>query len=336
MPQTNSSKTAIRKTAIIGAGIGGLTCGRQLTAAGHCVTVFDKSRGVGGRLSTRRGEDGIAFDHGAQYFTVKDPAMQLQVDRWVKDKTAAVWDVRIGALRQGQWTPVTTHVPRYIGAPAMNAIGKSLAAGLDVQRQTRIVAISREGSQWRLQTAAGDVHAGFDTLLLNAPAPQSAELTRGFAAFCSQIAEAVIAPAWAAMVAFEEPLPLPWDAAFVEDSALSWVARNSSKPGRPAEYDCWVLHGSSAWSQQNLEEPASVVQQKLLAAFWKATGHKPQQHAALSAHRWRYALPVEPLASHCLFDAQLQLGACGDWCGGPRVEGAYLSGLALAGQVLQT
>ncbi len=320
--------------AIIGAGMAGLICAGKLKAAGHRVTVFDKSRGVGGRLSTRRGEDEMAFDHGAQYFTVKDAAMQPQVEAWIAEGVVAPWDVRIGSLEQGLFQPVSKDTVRYVGTPAMNALGKHLADGLNVQRQTRVTNIRRSDNIWRLEAEGEPVDGAFDVLLLNAPGPQTAELTAAFPDFCTKVQQAEIAPCWAAMVAFKEPLPLPYNAAFVEGSPLSWIARNSSKPQRSTKYDCWVLHGSPEWSQQHLEQTREEVLPALLDAFWQATGLDAAPHAAASAHRWRYALPVEPLDEHCLFDGELQLGACGDWCGGPRVEGAYLSGLALAEKVL--
>ena len=97
-----------------------------------------------------------------------------------------------------------------------------------------------------------------------------------------------------------------------------------------AKPDCWVLHANPDWSTAHLEDLQDEVAAQLLASFWEVLGVPPQQHALASAHRWRFALPSEPLEQRCLFDEDLRLGACGDWCGGPRIEGAYLSGIALA------
>ena len=80
--------------AVIGAGIAGLSCARALAASGVHVTVFDKSRGSGGRMSTRRGE-GWACDHGAQYFTARDPLFQAELARWQAAGVAARWQPRL-------------------------------------------------------------------------------------------------------------------------------------------------------------------------------------------------------------------------------------------------
>lgn len=316
--------------AVIGAGIGGLSCARQLAMAGFRVRVFDKGRGVGGRVSVRRSERGAVFDHGAQYFTVKHAAMVEQVERWKAVGVVAPWEGRIGSLRERQWTPTNSETTRYVGVPGMSAIAKHLAADLDVVLRCLVTNVDRVGKRWRLTGEDQRDFGTFDVLILNAPAPQSATLVGEFTGIAETIRSAGIAPCWAVMLAFDERLDLPWDAAFVDNSPLSWIARNSSKPARATEPDCWVLHANPQWSAQHLEDSCESVTAELLASFWDALGTSPQPHALTSAHRWRFALPTEPLEQRCLFDSGSRLGTCGDWCGGPRVEGAYLSGLALA------
>jgi predicted NAD/FAD-dependent oxidoreductase len=137
------------------------------------------------------------------------------------------------------------------------------------------------------------------------------------------------------MLAFEQSLELPFDGAFVHGSQLSWVARNDSKPGRVEDGETWILHASPEWSQEHMEDAPELVRELLTDAFWRATGIAGERAAYAVSHRWRYAIPPEPLADRCLFDAERRLGACGDWCGGPRVEGAFLSGVAIAERVLE-
>jgi predicted NAD/FAD-dependent oxidoreductase len=112
------------------------------------------------------------------------------------------------------------------------------------------------------------------------------------------------------------------------------VARDASKPRRP-EAETWILHGAPDWSREHLEDPADLVAERLLDAFAAATGSVRPSPDHLNAHRWRFALPMEPLPEPCLVDRDHGLAACGDWCGGPRVEGAFLSGRAAADELLQ-
>ena len=146
-------------------------------------------------------------------------------------------------------------------------------------------------------------------------------------------------PCLATMVTFEAPITHDWVGAFVHDSPLSWVARNSTKPGRHRAADAVrlehvVLHASAEWSRENLDREPAAVAEEMLAALWKASGLPPQEPISAISHRWRYAIPTEPAAERCLFDRDAGLTCCGDWAGGPRVEGAFLSGMAAAGRIL--
>ena len=136
------------------------------------------------------------------------------------------------------------------------------------------------------------------------------------------------------MLAFPSPLRFDFEGAFVHSSPLSWIARNSSKPGRNAETETWVLHASIDWTHAHLEEPAESIAQLLTEEFWPDIGLSATTADYSVAHRWRYALPPEPLAESCLFDSEMQVAACGDWCGGRRVERAFLSGVSAAGRVM--
>ena len=114
---------------------------------------------------------------------------------------------------------------------------------------------------------------------------------------------------------------------------LGWAARNTSKPGRPPG-EAWVLHARPEWSEAQLENEPGEVESLLLEAFGDALARPLPPPRFITAHRWRFALPDPPLGRPCLYDPEVGLGAAGDWCGGPRVEGAFLSGLALARQLL--
>ena len=134
------------------------------------------------------------------------------------------------------------------------------------------------------------------------------------------------------MVAFGGEIQAGFDGAFVHGSPLSWVVRDGSKPARP-EAEAWVLHASPDWSRRHLDLAPAEAAARLLEVFFTASGTRRVNPLHLDAHLWRFALP-DPLPDGCLFDSELRVAACGDWCGGPRVEGAFLSGLAAADHVL--
>jgi predicted NAD/FAD-dependent oxidoreductase len=319
--------------AVVGAGISGLICARTLADGGHRVQVFDKARGPGGRMSTRRVHD-WHFDHGAQYFTVRDPGFRARVAAWRGDGLVAPWTGRIAVLDGGMTVMQADDTERLVAVPGMNALCRHLVRDLDVSYGTRVVNLERTAGRWRLESSDARDLGNFDAVVVSAPAPQAAALLEGAAPKLSARAGTVaMSPCWAVMAAFPEPLELGYDGAFVHRSPLSWVARNTSKPGRP-EGETWVLHGSPGWSGDNLELEPNEAAAQLLEAFGAAAGGLGSPPAHLDAHRWRYALPQAPLAEPCLDDAGLRLAVCGDWCGGPRVEGAFLSGSAAARRLL--
>ncbi len=315
------------RVAVIGAGMSGLTVARVLGDAGYPVTVFDKGRSPSGRLATRR-KDGGAFDHGAQYFTARDSLFLRLVRTWVDAGHAAEWQGRFGTLENGVATPKNEGPARYVGVPGMSAVAQQLATGVDVRSSVRVERVTRDGTGWALSSEKSEALGTFDAVVVAVPAPQAVPLLSAAPTLASRAATVQLEPCWAVMARFDEPVPLPFDGVFIHGSALSWAARDGSKPGRPAG-ERWVLHGSPDFTRTHLEETPEAVAPRLMEAFAQATGLSLRAREAV-AHRWRYALPSPALEEQALFDSALGLGACGDWCGGPRVEGAFLSGVALA------
>ena len=117
-----------------------------------------------------------------------------------------------------------------------------------------------------------------------------------------------------------------------EHDSLVWAAENSSKPGRDGH--TWVLHAAPEWSRRHLDDAPGQVARELCSRFCAVTGHDPDAIGFRAAHRWRHALVREPLEAGALWDPNLRVGICGDWCHSARIEGAYLSGQAVAGRML--
>jgi hypothetical protein len=305
---------------IIGGSVAGLACATTLARGGAGVTVLDKGRGPGGRMATRRVEIGgasVSFDHGAQYFTARDPAFRDEVARWEAAGVAARWP----AAGEEAW----------VGVPGMNAPIRAMAEACDVRWGVRAERLLREGAGWRVETEAEVFTA--PRVLVAVPAEQAAVLLAEVAPAFAELAGAVqSAPCWAVMAAFAARLPIALDCFRSETGPISWAARNSAKPGRAAG-EAWVIHASPARSRQLIDRPKEEVAEILLADFLSATGAAPVAPLHCDAHRWLYAQPQAASGAGARFDPALGIGIAGDWLHSPRVEGAWLSGRRLAGLV---
>ena len=322
------------RVAVVGAGLSGLACARTLHDAGSHVRVFEKARGPGGRASTRRAGR-WRFDHGAQYFTVRDETFERWVARAEARGVVARWEGAVVVLEDGRQRATRGVTDRLVGVPGMNALCRELADGLSVRLETQVRQVEPAAQGWRVTADDGLELGRFDAVVVSAPAPQTAALLATTSPVIAEAAAAVeMTPCWSVMVGFEQPLGLGFDAAFVHGSPLGWVARNTSKPGRPGD-EAWVLHATGEWSGAHLEVEPPRAARLLLEAFGAAVGGPTAAPVHLDAHRWRFAQPTEPLADRCLVEAGTGLVACGDWCAGPRVEGALLSGLAAADAVVE-
>lgn len=340
------------KVAVIGAGVGGLLCARTLTDHGLDVTCFEKSGRASGRAATRRLESGSLVDHGAQYFTIRDPRLKPFLESWIDEGCIAEWQGRVIELQPDGLVRDLAPQPRYVGTPSMNALGQHLAADVKVQTNTRVASIvvnanaahadrARSSKRYRLLSEEGAELGEFDVVLFNCPPAQVAALVPEPCSWKERLTAVDMLPSWAVMVAFEQRWEVTFDGAFINHGKLSWMARDSSKPGRDATADTWVLHSTSVYAVSHLDAPSEVVIEELLLEAASMTGVSfPDGKLPVSrlaqAHRWLYARPQQSLPESSLWDSQSGLGACGDWCGGPRVEGAMLSGLALAGRVCGT
>ena len=322
-----SSDPATRRIALIGAGIAGLSCATQLQAAGLVPHLFDKSRGLGGRLSTRRG-DSWQCDHGAQYFTARHPAFQAEVAHWLAAGVAALWQPRIEVLGDRSNHRLDASLQRYVGTPRMTAPAHHLSQGLTLSTQSTINALRRTAQGWQLQTAeTGWLDDTFDTVLLALPAPQAQTLLATHSpALCALAGRVRMRACWAVMLRFDQPLHLPYDAAFVNGGPLRWIARDSSKPARSGA-ETWLLHATTDWSDAHVEADPDAVTAALERAFGLLGGTPA---TARAAHRWRYAEADPALDIGQAWEPATQLGVCGDWLQGGKIEGAWLSGWRLA------
>lgn len=308
-------------TLIIGAGLAGLLVARQLTLAGRRVQVLEKSRGFGGRLATKRVGD-AAFDTGAQFITARDPRFAALTRTWQERGTLE------------RWPAGPEH--RLIGRPTMNTLGRTLAEGLDIVREAKVLTANRDAAGWTLEIEQQPSRRARQ-LVLTAPAPQSLAILNagGFAlppTLATELAHLRYHPCLALLLTLAGPSAVPAEGlAFEGDGPVRWMADNTRKgvaPGVPAAVTVHLGRSFSATHYAATEETLLPLVLPTITAHLGA----PIVHAAL--HRWKFSEPANCHHEPCVWRPELDLGFAGDAFGGPKVEGAALSALALAERML--
>ncbi len=315
--------------AIIGAGLSGLAAARAITDAAPDavqVTIFDKSRGTGGRMATRYA-DPWKFDHGAQYFTARTSGFKAALAPLIESGDVAPWLPRTGL------NAPRASGPKYVAAPRMNSLGKQLADGLDIVTETQIVSMERLGGLWHLTDAAGTVWGQYDHVICAVPAPQADALLPAAFEDRPLLAEVKMLPTFTAMLGFAGPWAGDWDVLYPSGDMLNIIAVNSSKPGRDKSLTSIVIHAENAWTAAHVDDDKPAVLEAMIIEFEKVSGMDARLIKHKAIHRWLYANVSEAAGQDFLFDTTLNLMACGDWCLEGRVEAAWISGNAAGAYV---
>jgi renalase len=317
------------RIAIIGAGLAGLTLATLLRERADLV-VFDKSRGVGGRMASRRIDD-FSFDHGAQYFTARSLAFRTFLQDFRARGLVQEWCPRVLTLEAGQkpykrdWFE-----PHYVAVPGMTALCKAMAADLDLRLGVQVGQPQRQpGGGWRLPLGSSEWSDDFDWVLCTAPAPQACVLMPPEFAHHAALAAITLKPCIALLLGLQTAPSWRFDAARLKHPVLDWLSCEASRPGR--NQVCAVtLQSSAAWAAAHLRDPDDDIAACMLDALQIVTGESLPPVAVQQVKRWAYAQAETPEQPLLLLDEQLQLAACGDWAREARVEGAFLAACDLA------
>ncbi|WP_404362504.1 NAD(P)/FAD-dependent oxidoreductase [Marinobacter sp.] len=332
MPDNSFTPTHIRQVAIIGSGMAGLAAGHLLQDAGVAVTLFEKSRGPGGRLASKRLSDG-SVDIGAQFFTVRNPAFSAFLDQKAGEDSYQQWPARLRYQdSEGKWESFREST-RYVGVPRMTAISRRLSESLRIQTQVRIERlVAMDSGQWQLLDTGGETSGPFDAVIITAPPAQTREIIKnsGLKALVNMFSddEKQMHACWTLAARYEPALELDYDGLQPRSDVLQWAGNNSSKPGRKEQGEWWVLHGRPDWSDEHQDDAPEKITEALLEAFEAATGihRKPEQTLS---HRWLYARSSASGGPGHVWFGENRIAVLGDWLAGGRVEGAFDSAESL-------
>ncbi len=345
--------------AIIGAGIAGLTAARQLKQAGYRVQILEKSRGLGGRLATRR-VDGQPVDHGCRFIEPFHIDSLNVMPALLSTNILCPWQPSIFELDPNGNLRTSVEADIYYVAPlGMTGIAKFLADGLAINRQRRVTCLRYGQGGWQIQSESPQgvtetIEA--KAVIAAIPAPQLSPLLgqalgkHTFNRLVQQLDRVTFDPVITVMAEYgaiaENPFPSTltvttdrshsgWMVFGQNHPHIRWVGLDSSKRQSPAKAIV-VIHSTPTFAQNYLDIEATAAGQALVEATAAVLGPWLNTPNRQQTHRWRYGFVRQPLQEPCLVSEHLPCFViCGDWCLGSNVEAAFRSGQKAAEELIR-
>jgi len=339
--------TTMATICIIGAGLTGLTCAQRLRSTGATVMVIDKGRAPGGRAATRYLADrSQRCDVGAQFWTARDSAFAAVTAEWVARGWAESWGEGFPVLKSSGVHDGRDGHARWRAVGGMVALARHLADGIDVRAPRTVTALQPNGAGWTVTHVAGDAIRGpsagvaetltVDVVVLTQPVPQILALLAPLGV--------VIPPAIAAVrydpclyLLAERPdgeavLPAPGGLR-IEDPTLgaTWLA-SARQRGLRSTGDSVILHADAVLSAMHWDDTPEQQQAVLGARLQQVLARleRSWEPTLAEVRRWKYSRCTQTVPDRC-WQPLPGLLCAGDAFGdAPRVEGAWLSGMAAA------
>ncbi|GAA5219093.1 NAD(P)/FAD-dependent oxidoreductase [Corallincola platygyrae] len=324
------------RVAVIGAGISGVVAASKLQKLGYQVDLFEKSRGRGGRMSTRR-LGWADVDTGAQYFTARSDEFKAEVERWLSTGDISQWEFTPQKAIDGQLVSSPDTETRYVAMPSMSSLARQYAKDLNLYLNRRIVSASQKprssskNAQWTINDESGQEWGPYQWLVSSLPGDQAKQLFSEHHDIAARLPRQSHLPCWAVALVTRGEVDPGIQGVFGGDM-VSWVSRLSAKPGRSLPEDgddLWLLHFQHLWSKSRGKDCSEQVLQEGVEWMKKHLGPALTIHHHY-IHYWRYAQvsPQCQLSGPIVWPEQ-HIAFIGDWTAGGRVEGAYLSAVQL-------
>ena len=324
-----------KNIAIIGSGLSGITIASELKKKFN-VEIFEKSRGVGGRMSTRK-ELPFIFDHGAQFFKITKTDFMNFVSELLSERVILPWKFKLAhfeGIRLTKIKIIGNEDKFFVGVPNMDSIIKYLAKKIDVMINTKIEKIIKKKNDWFLYDQNNKSYGKYDWVILTLPAEQSRELISKTISFYPLLKKIKMKGCFSLMIGMNDPVILDYDAAIIKDSDVAWLAINSSKPFRTEKYSL-LINSSYDFAAKNISSPKEKIINHLLDTTSVVINRQIPESAMIRLHQWRYVEAEKHPDDNFFIDPQNKIGICGDWFVNSRVEGAFISASNLSKEIIK-
>lgn len=314
---------------VLGSGIAGSTIANELSKK-YSVHVFDKARGAGGRSSNKKLKGNLSFDHGVQYISPKSKVFTKIIQKISKRKILKTWD--------GNHLNFTFEkkkfTSKYIGVKANNDLCKYFLKNIKTSFSSQIVKIEHKKYFWEITLDDNSKHQ-FKALILTCPFPQLKKLAGKYLEKKISNLKIKMQPNITVMIALSNKKDLPISSIKFDDKILSWAANENSKKRFKSNLNLWTLQASLKWSKKTINKYKTdkSIMNKLISRFTQLTGLEKSKIIHKKIHGWKYSYNYQKTSLSSSWNKKYQLGICGDWFGGPKVENAWLSANDLAKKI---
>ena len=306
---------------VLGSGIAGSTIANLLSKK-YSVHVFDKARGPGGRSSNKRFKNNLSFDHGVQYISPKSKPFIKYVHKLYKNKILKSWDENHLDFTFEK-KPFST---KYIGRKANNDLVKYNLKNIKQSFASPIEKIDFKKYFWEI-TLKNKSKYQFKSLIITCPFPQLKKLAKNYLDKNILKLKVQMQPNITVMLALKNQKTLPISSIKFNDDILAWAANENSKKRFKSSINLWTLQATLKWSKKTINKYKNdkSIMSQLIARFIKLTGFKKNKIIFKRIHGWKYSYNYEKTPYLSIWNKKINLGVCGDWFNGPKVENAWLS-----------
>ena len=323
------------KAAIIGAGLSGVSIARLIKKK-FDIVMFEKSRGVGGRMSSRNMLP-FTFDHGAQYFKIKSREFIDFTRDLIEKEVIKTWSFRHAFFNETKLEKlkmITDKDKYYVGTPNMNSIVHHLSRGFKINLNTKIDKIIKKQDKWSLFDENRVAFSEFDWVILCLPAEQALNLIYEKIYFYNLLKHIKMRGCFSLLIGRNKNLNLNFDAAYIKNNDIMWIASNSSKPNRNNSHSL-IINSSYDYAKKNINTPHKVIINHMINLFYKLTKKDLSNSTLISLHQWRYAEAENNPVQKYFIDYANKIAVCGDWFINSRVEDAFISANELSKEIMK-
>ena len=315
----------MKNVAVIGAGITGITLANLLQKKVN-LTVFEKSRGVGGRMATRRAEP-YQFNHGAQYFKIENKEFKNFLQPLIQNKIIKHLEANHIEILNKEVIKRTKTYNKIYYTPVskMNSVVKYLINNnFFIKLLCKIDKTIKENDKWFIIDSDKASYGPYDWLFITIPPNQALEILYNNFKFLDIIKKIKMRSCYSLMLGFEKIKEFDFDTALFLDEDVQWLSIRKKIIENKKYYNL-LINSSYNFAEKNVNGSKDKISDYLIKQVSDIIKYELNNYEHKALHFWKYAMSEKNNNLGSLLDENLKVIVCGDWCMNGKVEGGFLS-----------